>query len=79
MIIANTILCLTASCLTTFIVSGLLGHKFEIEAIINATLAGGVMIGAPSGVLYNPGISVAIGVVAGGLSTLGFRYVTKAL
>lgn len=72
LIISNTIISLTGSCLAAFIISALVREKFSIEDILNATLAGGVAIGAPSGIVANPGISLTIGIVAGVISTLGF-------
>lgn len=72
LVISNTIISLTGSCLATFIVSTLLHDKFNMEHILNATLAGGVAIGAPSGIVANPGISLTIGIVSGAISTFGF-------
>jgi ammonium transporter Rh len=43
-----------------------------MDDILNATLAGGVAIGAPSGIVANPGISLTIGIMAGLISTLGY-------
>jgi ammonium transporter Rh len=73
-IISNTILSLTGSCLSTFIVSALVKSKFTMEHLLNATLAGGVGIGAPCGVLFYPGGALSIGVLMGVISTLGFQY-----
>lgn len=79
LIITNTILSLTGSCLGTFVMTALTRHKFEMEDILNASLAGGVMIGASSGIVTNPGVALCIGVFAGIISTLGFRYLQKIL
>lgn len=46
---------------------------------MNATLAGGVAIGAPSGIVANPGISLTIGIVAGVVSTLCFSKLSEIL
>jgi ammonium transporter Rh len=72
LIISNTIIALTGSCLAAFILSGFLREKFCMDDILNATLAGGVAIGAPSGIVANPGISLTIGIMAGLISTLGY-------
>lgn len=47
-----------------------------MEDILNASLAGGVTIGASSGVLINPAGSIIIGFFAGAVSTFGFYYLT---
>jgi len=41
-----------------------------MEDIINATLAGGVAIGASSGVVVNMGVSLTIGIIAGFVSNI---------
>lgn len=51
LIIGNTIVSLTGSCLATFATTSLMRKKFNMEDIINATLAGGVAIGASSGLV----------------------------
>jgi ammonium transporter Rh len=70
---------LTGSCLTTFIVSSLLGKRLVMEDILNASLAGGVAVGASAGVIYFPAVALAIGLLAGVISTLGFHYITPFL
>ena len=44
--------------------------------IANATLAGGVAIGTNANSVLDPLDAMVIGVVAGVVSTLGFRYLT---
>lgn len=78
-IITNTILSLTGSCLSTFMTSAFLKDKFTMEHLLNATLAGGVVIGAAAGILFNPGAALAIGLLTGVISTLGFQYLTSYL
>jgi ammonium transporter Rh len=46
---------------------------------LNATLAGGVTIGAPSGLFTNPAASLCTGLGAGVVSTFGFIYLSKFL
>lgn len=72
LIINNTIISLTGSCLSTFATSSLLRKKFNMEDIINATLAGGVAIGASSGVVVNMGVSLTIGIIAGFVSNIAY-------
>ena len=78
-IITNTILSLTGSCLSTFMTSAFLKDKFTMEHLLNATICGGVVIGAAAGILYNPGAALAIGFLCGILSTLGYQYLTPYL
>ncbi len=54
--------------------TGLLQQKFFIDHIENATLAGGVIIGASSRVLTNPGAALIIGSFGGVVSSLGYTY-----
>jgi ammonium transporter Rh len=72
MIISNTIVSLTGSCLATMAMTSLLRKKFNMEDILNATLAGGVIIGAPSGIVANLGVSLFIGLIGGTVSTFGY-------
>jgi ammonium transporter Rh len=78
-IIINTILALTGSCLGTFMTSAYLKDKFTMEHLLNASLAGGVVIGATAGLIYHPGGSLAIGLITGIISTLGFQHLTPYL
>jgi ammonium transporter Rh len=72
LIIGNTIVSLTGSCLAAFATTSFMRRKFNMEDIINATLAGGVAIGAPSGVVANLGVSLAIGIFAGFMSVFAY-------
>lgn len=78
-IVSNTIYSLTGSCISTFAMSALLGKRLLMEDILNASLAGGVVIGAASGMLYYTGVSLGIGIMIGIFSTLGFHYLTPLL
>ena len=78
-IIINTILSLTGSCISTFMTSGYLKEKFTMEHLLNATLAGGVVIGACAGIIYHPAGSLCIGFLIGIVSTLGYHYLTPYL
>ncbi len=69
--IVNVILALCGSTLITYFVSLLLRGKVATADIANATLAGGVAIGSTCN-LTTPGIAFTIGLLAGGISTLGF-------
>jgi ammonium transporter Rh len=50
-----------------------------MEHLLNATLAGGVVIGAAAGIMFNPGGALAIGLIIGVISTLGYQYLTPYL
>lgn len=63
--------------MSTFATSTFLRGRFHLEEILNATLAGGVMIGASAGLLTNVGGSLVIGILAGFISSLGFEYLTN--
>ena len=73
-IITNTILALAGSCTGTYLTSALLKNKFNMEHVLNATLAGGVAIGAPASIFFNSGASLMTGLLVGIISTLCFQY-----
>ena len=77
----NTYYSLCSCVIATVVVSSLLspGRKMSMEHIQNATLAGGVAVGASADMLLTPGGAVVVGALAGVLSTLGFRYIQPAL
>ena len=51
----------------------------QMEDILNATLAGGVIIGASSSVLTNIGGALGIGFIGGAVSSLCFIKLTPKL
>lgn len=90
--INNTFLSLCGCCISTFIVSRIVRRKFGlpvinsttfifviIQDIQNATLAGGVAIGASADLFQSPFNAVIIGCTAGTVSTLGFNYLQPYL
>ena len=79
LIIGNTVLSLTGSCLGCFIMTSFARKKFSMEDVLNASLAGGVIIGAPSGLITNPFASLLIGCLGGTLSALMFSKLTPVL
>jgi ammonium transporter Rh len=77
----NTYLSLAASCLTTFYASAWLreDNKFSMVDIQNATLAGGVAVGASADMVLHPWGALLIGSIAGVLSVVGYVYVSPYL
>jgi len=70
----NTYISLMASTAWTFVLSGLLGdRRFCAEDIQNATLAGGVMVGATADMLLQPYGAMVAGSIAGIVSTVGYK------
>jgi ammonium transporter Rh len=70
----NTHLALAACCVTAFATSGLLRPKrrFSMVDIQNATLAGGVAIGAAADLIVEPWGALLAGIAAGFISVAGF-------
>lgn len=79
-VIVNTVLALCASALGAFLTSALTHHgKLDMEDILNATLAGGVIIGSSSDLVVHGFVSMIIGLFGGIISALGFRFLSPAL
>ena len=74
----NTILALCGATLMTYASSVLIRGKIEVSDIANASLAGGVAIGA-SVANVTPGLSMIIGLVAGGISVVGYTFIQPRL
>ncbi|XP_017488218.1 PREDICTED: ammonium transporter Rh type B-A, partial [Rhagoletis zephyria] len=76
--ILNTYLSLAAATVTTFIVSALVSHenKLDMVHVQNSTLAGGVAIGTVCNLLVGSHGAILIGIIAGCISVLGYRYLT---
>lgn len=74
-VVVNTVLALTASVLTTFGTSSLFcdGH-FDMEDVLNATLAGGVIVGSTSDMMNNAYGVLILGSIGGIISTVGFHW-----
>lgn len=76
--VLNTVLSLTGSCIFSFAASSLLrdDQKFNMVHIQNASLAGGVAVGAVADLMIQPVGALVIGSAAGLLSTAGYVYLT---
>ena len=75
--IINTYYSLASCTIATVIISCLVSKnkKMSMEHLQNATLAGGVAVGACADLMLTPGGAVTVGALAGILSTCGFKYV----
>lgn len=79
-VVVNTYMSLCGSVVATFLASAYFGKgKLNIVDIQNATLAGGVAIGAASNMLTMPGGALLIGTAAGTLSTVGYNVIQPLL
>ncbi len=74
----NTILALCGATLSTYIFSILIRGKIEVGDIANASLAGGVAIGATVANV-TPGWSMLIGLIAGTISVVGYTIIQPRL
>ena len=76
-----TLLAICASVLVAFAASKAVhgGAAFDMEHVQNATLAGGVAIGACCDMLASPGGALAVGAVAGLVSVYGFSFASPWL
>ncbi len=73
-VIVNTVLALTASCISAFATSSHFNKgKFNMEDVLNATLAGGVIIGSTSDMMTHPAIPIGVGFIGGAVSSYGFN------
>ena len=74
----NTILALCGATLATYALSVVIRGKIEVGDIANASLAGGVAIGA-SVANVTPGWSMLIGLIAGAISVIGYTKIQPRL
>jgi len=74
----NTVLALCGSTISTYVFSVLIRGKIEIADIANASLAGGVAIGATVAHV-TPGWSMLIGLAAGMISVVGYTIIQPRL
>lgn len=77
-VIVNTVLAMTASCITAFGTSSLYGEgHFDMEDVLNATLAGGVIVGSTSDMMKNAWGVFILGSFGGMISVMGFHKISK--
>ncbi|XP_075160836.1 rhesus blood group-associated glycoprotein Rh50 [Haematobia irritans] len=79
--ILNTYLSLAAATVTTFVLSALVSHenKLDMVHVQNSTLAGGVAVGTVCNLLIGAHGAILIGIIAGTVSVLGYRFITPFL
>merc|ERR1712045_706872 len=79
--ILNTYFSLCAAVLASFAFSAATNkrYKFVMEHIQNATLAGGVAIGACADLMVQPWAALLVGTIAGTISVYGFDEITPAI
>ena len=70
-VVCNTTLAIAGSCVASFITGHIFHNKFDMDIVMNATLAGGVGIGTSSDMIAHPSIALAVGIGAGVLSSWG--------
>jgi ammonium transporter Rh len=73
--VINTYLSITSSCIAAVIISRITkGRKLDMEIILNASLSGGVVMGASSVIIVRPYGAMLAGFITGIVSSLGFAY-----
>ncbi|XP_076335536.1 ammonium transporter Rh type B-B-like isoform X2 [Tachypleus tridentatus] len=79
--VINTYLSLTSCTLTSFALASIMNGKDKLNMIHiqNATIAGGVAIGASANLMTQPYGAMIIGCIAGVFSVLGYRFLTPFL
>ena len=78
-VVLNTVLSLINSCVGAFVFSKMLRLKFDMVDIQNASLAGGVAVGSSADLVIGPHSSLIIGLIAGIVSVLGYKYISPFL
>jgi ammonium transporter Rh len=71
-VVINTVLSITSSALTSCFMASIFLGKFDIEVMLNSTLAGGVAIGTACDLCMNPAFAIVVGSIAGIISAIGY-------
>lgn len=78
-VIVNTVMACTGSCIAAVGISRLYLQRLNMEIVLNATMAGGISIGAASDLVVSPGLSIIIGSLGGIVSAFGILKVAPFL
>ena len=78
-IIINTALAISASCIGACATARLIYCRLDMEIMLNATIAGGVIIAACCEMVVDPFAAIILGSGIGIISSLGYAYLSKAL
>ena len=79
-VIVNTVLALTASCISAFAMSSIYNKgKFDMEDVLNATLAGGVIVGGTVDMFTIPWLTILVGAAGGAISSTGFNKIGEKM
>lgn len=73
--IMNTVLSVGGGTIAAACVTRIMLGKLEMEVMLNATLAGGVVMGASCDLITEPWVAILVGVCGGTLSALGFQII----
>ena len=76
-VVINTVLSITASALVSCYVAAIFHGKFEMEVMLNSTLAGGVAIGTSADLCTGAVFALIVGSIAGVISAVGFIKLNK--
>jgi ammonia channel protein AmtB len=80
MAILNTYFSLIGSCLGAFLTSSIIFKgKIQMDIILNATIAGGVVMGSGADILHKGYIAYIVGILTGVISALMFCHSSKIL
>ena len=78
--VINTYLSISSSVIASIIVAKMTHNgKLEMEIVLNASLAGGVAVGAACDIIVQPFGAMLAGFVTGTISSFGFAYLSKYL
>jgi len=72
-IMINTVLAISGSTLGAAFTARVFFGKLEMEIMLNATLAGGVIIGSSCDMIASPWVAMMLGLFGGVISSIGFQ------